>query len=74
VLGPITKRQITKELVHDYGVPLSRACKLKTIPRIQFYNESKKDDSELIEALQELAFKHPTYGFRKKFAYLPRGG
>jgi putative transposase len=48
--------------VHEYGVPVSRACKLIAIPRSQFYYESKKDDSEVIEALQELAFKHPTYG------------
>jgi len=60
--------------VHEYGVPVSRACKLIAIPRSQFYYESKKDDSEVIEALQELAFKHPTYGFRKLFAYLRRGG
>ena len=60
--------------MHEYGVPVSRACKLIAIPRSQFYYESKKDDSEVIEALQELAFKHPTYGFRKLFAYLRRGG
>ncbi len=28
----------------------------------------------MIEALQELAFKHPSYGFRKLFAYLRRSG
>ena len=28
----------------------------------------------MIETLQELAFKHHTYGFRKLFAYLRRGG
>jgi putative transposase len=27
-----------------------------------------------VEALQELAFKHPSYGFRKLFAYLRRSG
>ena len=60
--------------MHEYGVPVSRACKLIAIPRSQFYYESKKDDSEVIEPLQDLAFKHPTYGFRKLFAYLRRGG
>ena len=60
--------------MHEYGVPVSRACKLIAIPRSQFYYERKKDDSEVIEALQELAFKHPTYGFRKLFAYLRRDG
>jgi putative transposase len=60
--------------VHEYGVPVSRACKLISIPRSQFYYETKKDDQSVIEALQDLAFKHPTYGFRKLFAYLRRSG
>ncbi|WP_152530826.1 IS3 family transposase [Sediminibacterium sp. C3] len=73
-LGPATKKQLTQELVNEYGVPVSRACKLISIPRSQFYYETKKDDKSVIEALQDLAFKHPTYGFRKLFAYLRRSG
>ncbi len=69
-MGPATKKQLTQELVHEYGVPVSRACKLISIPRYQFYYETKKDDQSVIEALQDLAFKHPTYGFRMLFAYL----
>ena len=53
---------------------MSRACKLLSIPRSQFYYRSSKDDQDVIDALQELAFKHPTYGFRKLFAYIRRGG
>jgi hypothetical protein len=37
-----------------------------------YYYKSQKDDTEVIEALQDLAFKHPTYGFRKLFAYIRR--
>jgi putative transposase len=33
-----------------------------------------KDDVEVIDVLQDLAFKHPTYGFRKLFAYIRRSG
>jgi putative transposase len=73
-LGPATKRQLVNELVHEQGVPVSRACKLISIPRSQFYYQSKKDDKDVIESLQELAFKHPSYGFRKLFAYLRRSG
>jgi putative transposase len=36
---------------------------LIAIPRSQSYFESKKNDSEVIEALQELSFKNPNYGF-----------
>ena len=35
---------------------------------------SKKNDIDVIEVLQDLAFKHPTYGFRKLYAYIRRSG
>lgn len=53
---------------------MSRACKLVSLPRSQFYYQSIKDDQEVIHALQDLAFAHPSYGFRKLFAYLRRSG
>lgn len=53
---------------------MSRACKIVNLVRSQYYYTSRKDDSEAIESLQELAFKHPSYGFRKLFAYLRRSG
>jgi putative transposase len=55
-------------------VSVSRACKIISLPRSQFYYGSTKDDAEVIDALQELAFKHPSYGFRKLFAYIRRSG
>ena len=39
-----------------------------------YYYKSQKDDTEVIEVLQDLAFKHPTYGFRKLYAYIRRSG
>jgi len=42
--------------------------------RSQYYYTSKKDDSAVIEALDELSAKHPVYGFRKLYAYLRRAG
>ncbi len=39
-----------------------------------YYYKSQKDDTAVIEALLDLAFKHPTYGFRKLFAYIRRSG
>lgn len=61
-------------IVREQGVSVSRACKIVSFPRSQFYYSSHKDDSAVIEALQELAFKHPSYGFRKLFRYLRRAG
>ena len=73
-LGPATKRQMTQELVEEQGISVSGACRIVSFPRSQFYNSSRKDDKPVAIALQEQAFKHPSYGFRKLFAYLRRGG
>ncbi len=47
---------------------------MTSLPRSQYYYRSKKDDTDVITELQNLAFKHPSYGFRKLFAYLRRAG
>jgi putative transposase len=73
-MGPATKKQLAEELVCEYKVPVSRACKMLSLPRSEFYYSSVKDDSEVIELLQQLAFDHPSYGFRKLFAYIRRSG
>ncbi|WP_148230517.1 IS3 family transposase [Chitinophaga pinensis] len=73
-LGPATQRQIAHELVSEEGISVSRACRLVSFPRSQFYYNSRKNDNAVIIALQELAFKHPNYGFRKLSSYLRRAG
>jgi putative transposase len=73
-MGPATKRQLSEEIIRDRGIPVSRACRIVSLPRSQFYYSSRKDDQDVIQALQELAFRHPSYGFRKLFAYLRRSG
>ena len=55
-------------------MPVQRACQITGLTRSQYYYKSEKDDSKVTEALQDLAFKHPCYGFRKLFAYLKREG
>ena len=65
---------MTEQIVSERKISVSRACKIVSLPRSQFYYSSVKDDAEVIDALQELAFKHPSYGFRKLFAYIRRSG
>ena len=65
---------MTEEIVLERKIPVSRACKIVSLPRSQFYYKQVKDDQEVINSLQDLAFHHPTYGFRKLFAYLRRAG
>ncbi|WP_374755517.1 IS3 family transposase [Fibrisoma limi] len=73
-LGPATKRQLAEEIVQEHAIPVSRACQLVSLPRSQFYYNTRKDDTAVIEVLQDLAFAHPSYGFRKLFAYIRRSG
>lgn len=73
-MGPATKKQLTEEIVEERVVSVSRACKIISLSRSQFYYSSKRNDEAIVEALQQLAFKHPSYGFRKLFAYLRRSG
>jgi len=65
---------LTEEVVKEYEVSVSRACQMMRLPKSQYYYQSKKDDKEVIAALQQLAEQHPSYGFRKLFAYIRRSG
>lgn len=62
------------EAREKYKYSLHRACKLLNASRSVCYYHSKKDDSAVINALQEHVAKHPTHGFPKSFAYLQRAG
>jgi putative transposase len=44
------------------------------LSRSDYYYRSVKDDAAVIMELQALAEQHPSYGFRKLFAYLRRKG
>lgn len=57
-LGPATKRQLTEGIVFEHKIPVSRTCKLVLLPRSQFYYIPIQDDAKVIQALQDLAFKH----------------
>jgi putative transposase len=65
---------LSEELVVQRAMKVSRACKLLGLPRSQYFYKSKKDDQQVIDALQKIAADHPVYGFRKLFAYLRRAG
>ena len=65
---------MTDEIIQEHNIAVSRACKIVKLVRSQYYYSSKKDDSAVVDSLQELAFKHPSYGFRKLFAYLRKSG
>ena len=58
-------------LKNDY--PISLLCDLLTVPRSSFYYQpAEADESELREAINQLAAQFPTYGSRRLAAQLRR--
>jgi len=62
VVKPIEKKPIVEYLKSSYEMSIKRACSLVDLARSMWYYETKRDDSELIEKLNELADKLPTRG------------
>jgi putative transposase len=62
------------EVCDELKVKVHRAYKAVGIPRSVHYYKSRRDDTEVIRALQEHIERHPTHGFPKAFAYLRRAG
>ena len=60
--GPCHKRQLTEELVCEQRHFGEQGLQDDLITEVSVYYRSKMDDTAIIEALQELAFKHPSYG------------
>jgi hypothetical protein len=51
-------------MVTDKQVSVRQACKIVSLPRSVYrYRQKPKEDSVLIEALEELVKKHPTIVF-----------
>ena len=60
------------EIVEEYEVRITRACGLMELHRSYFYYKSRRDDSEVEEAIREAAVYGD--GFRKIFLRLRRAG
>lgn len=58
----------------EYGVPIKTACMRLEMPRASFYRKVRKKDSSLLSKIKEVAFKFPSYGYRKITELLRREG
>lgn len=71
-LEPEVKKELADEIVKEYNVSISRACKLMDIHRSYFYYTEKKDDSEVEQAIREAAEKfvyiHSLLAFNNNFS------
>ena len=54
-LEPEVKKESVCEIVGEYEVSITRACGLMEIHRLYFYYKSRRDDSEVEEAIREAA-------------------
>jgi putative transposase len=55
-------------------ISISRACRIFNIPRSLFYYQKRKDDTAVIEKLNELAEKLPTRGFSNYYGRIRNQG
>jgi putative transposase len=49
-------------VVEHHHISISRACRVASLPKSMYYYKTRKDDSETITKLQELAGSYPTEG------------
>jgi len=58
----------------QFNIPVTVLCNRFDIPRASFYRTSRKDDTELIEAIKDIAAKHTAWGYRLVWAELRKHG
>jgi len=62
-------------VISVHGISERRACQIIGLSRsVKRYQGKRPDDSLIVEALTELAERHPRYGFRKLFVLLRKAG
>ncbi len=67
-IEPEERRELAQLMIEEHGVSVRQACKALQIPRsTQSYQPVLKDDTRVIEQLQQLVEKHPAIGFLAMF-------
>jgi putative transposase len=74
VVRPAARRELVAYLQQSHQVSVSRACKATGIQKSVYYYRSRKDDSAVIDALNNLAEQKPTRGFPYYFNRLRNEG
>jgi len=52
------------EIHNRFDVPVALLCRRFQLPRASFYRKNTKDDSQLLEVIKNIAFKHTAWGYR----------
>lgn len=74
MVKPSLKKQLVIYLQKQYQKSLKFTCAVVDLHRSQWYYQSKKDDSEVIEKLNDYAEQIPTYGFDEYYWRLRKEG
>jgi putative transposase len=65
-------------LIHQlhslYNLPVTVLCRRFNLPRASFYRTDRKDDSELLKTIKDIASKHTAWGYRLIWAELRKQG
>jgi putative transposase len=61
-------------VISTHHISISRACKVVCLPKSMYYYIKKKDDSETMDKLRELAEKYPTEGQDLYYSRIRREG
>jgi putative transposase len=70
-----SERKLRAEfLVEEKQVKVQRACRIVNLSRSQWYYETKRDDTEVINSLERLALDLPTRGFDSYYGRLRAQG
>lgn len=65
MVKPATKREVVTYLVLEYPMNIREAYKYLSLERSSYYYLKRKDDADVIDCLNQLSEKDPTYGFKK---------
>lgn len=74
MVRPGDRKNIVAYLQEAHEVSVTRACKAIGLPKSVLYYHSVKDDSEVVQKLQELAELKPTRGFPYYFSRIRNEG
>lgn len=75
MVKPATKREVVAYLVSEYPMNIRQACQSLNLERSSYYYHPKrKDDTDVIDCLNQLSERHPSYGFKKMFHSLRNEG
>lgn len=73
MVGPKLKRETARYVQQKYAISASRICRVLGLARSTFdYKEHPRDDSEVANALQELANENKRFGHPRLFILLKR--